>query len=354
MVSLGIMTLQPLLESMYFKSIAKRAPFYNITVYCFHPQDWDPIDQTVTGTSYCETTNAWEYDAFPVPDFVYDRCFYAYKPLESVKQLKRQATFLGNGLPNKWRVYSALQHDPSLKKYLPKTTLLTTSDEAIDRLLHEKSLVLKPVRGSQGNGILFLHVIHGRVMMQTHYRGEMRRFSLSFSEWTAWLERLMTKSRYMVQSFLKLTNAAKQPFDIRVLMQKNTTEIWKECGRGIRKGRSNSLVSNIHNGGTIHSYTKWLTNRAPHKQKLVSTQINDIISILPSVLEKKFGDLYELGIDIGVDHDGHCLLLEANSKPGHQTIRQTDRKSASQLSDNLLAYCLYVNESKNKGAATHG
>ncbi|PWA08530.1 hypothetical protein DCC39_14730 [Pueribacillus theae] len=347
MVSLGIITLHPQLESTYFKEMAKRAPEYRIQVFRFHPKDWDPHTNTVTGAYYDERHDTWEFDVFPLPEFIYDRCFYSNnRSIERyysiVKQLKEKATFLSTGLPNKWQVHLALQNDPFLSQYLPDTALLSSSEEAIEKLLHERQLVLKPDRGAQGKGIIFLKMTGSKVEVQTHIGGSTKTASYSIDRLNQWVHRILEQNQYIAQSFLELKNEENKPFDARVLVQKNRKGMWQEYGRGIRTGRIGSLVSNIHNGGKIVPFASWQSKQEPFIQKKIEKQMEEMIQKLPYVLERHFGRLYEIGIDIGIDQNGKCWLLEANSKPGHQIIVKTEREAVYKVYENPLHFCLFL------------
>lgn len=354
MLSLGIATLQPQLEQTYFLNIAKNSSRYGIKVYRFHPKQWVQRTNLIEGDVYLEAEQRWAQKVFVLPDYIYDRCFYMEETFEKyypiMKQMKKTTTFLSIGLPNKWEVFSMLAQEDIRSLNLPKTTLIKSSDEVINRLLREQQLVLKPNRGSSGRSIFFLQqLVSGDIQVQTHVRGEIKLKCMLLHELKAWLELLIQKKQFIAQSFLRLTNADKQPFDVRLLIQKNEKGHWQESGRGLRIGKHGSLVSNLHHAGSVYSFPQWLAQFENKKQQSIFSQLKRISELFPVLLEKHFGPLFELGIDVGIDENGNCWFLEANSKPGHQTIIRTN--DIGDISERPLRYCRFLHTSFVKGAA---
>ncbi len=354
MLSFGIATLQPQLEQTYFLNIAKNSSQYDINVFRFHPKQWNQRMNLIEGDTYLEAEQRWVKQSFVLPDYIYDRCFYTEETFEKyypiMKQMKKETTFLSIGLPNKWEVFSLLERGDRRSPHLPKTTLIMQSDDVINRLLCEQQLVLKPNRGSSGRSIFFLQqLVSGDIQVQTHIRGEIKIKSMLLHELKDWLDLLIQKKQFIAQSFLRLTNDDEQPFDIRLLIQKNEKGHWQESGRGLRIGKQGSLVSNLHNGGVIYPFHQWLTEFENKKQQSILHQLERIVELFPALLEKQFGPLFELGIDVGIDENGTCWFLEANSKPGHQTIIRTN--NIEDISERPLRYCQFLHTSYTKGAA---
>lgn len=354
MISLGILTLHLQLESSYFTNIAKRSKKYNVTVFRFHPLQWDRATNEVKGEVFDHSFQKWEQCTFPLPDFIYDRCYYAHKrdvdEFAVVKRLKKKTQFLSMGLPNKWSVYEVMKRHHSLVQFLPKTEKVTSSEDVINKLKRDEKLVLKPIRGAHGKGIFFLSQTKlNKIIVQTHIHGQKKTGMFSKERFNRWLHTFNVKNNYIAQPLLQLTNDEGKPFDVRILIQKNAYGNWQETGRGIRLGKKGNLVSNIHNGGKTKAFHEWTTHVPMNEKHEVLKQLDMITSTIPPLLDKQFGPLFEIGIDVGVDQTGKCWLLEANSKPGYRTILQTLRNS--DIYENPLRYCLYLHRFESKGVA---
>lgn len=340
MISLGILTLHPHVVSEYATQIGKQSKTYQVQVYRFHPFDWDPKTNRVRGDAFDHVLDDWKPDIFTLPTFIYDRCYYSHsrhsQEFSIVQQLKRRAIFLSTGLPNKWKVYELLSREPLIASFLPKTVRVTKCEDIIQQLMQRKKIVLKPICGTHGKGMFFIEFIRSnQLFMQTHRNGKKIINTFSMDEFRAWYRDQQLESRYILQPYLHLTNKNNQPFDIRILVQKNEVGKWQEIGRGIRIGKRGNFVSNLHNGGKVQPFSQHLK-----QNRKLNRQLETVVNVLPSILDKHFHPLFELGIDMGIDPTGKCWLLEVNSKPGYRTILPA--VNIDELSEHPLRYCLYL------------
>ena len=351
MITFGFITLHPSQENKYITEIAKRAEFFNITVYRFTPTSIDPATENVHGEVFNCNTKQWESKVFPLPVYLYDRCFYTNgdeiskrsQPIMSWLKNRPSSIFIGHGLPNKWNIYKTLKENETLSAYTPATVKATSVSSIINKLIKEKRILLKPESGSQGKGIVGLIVAKGGVEVLTHKDKSriVKNFS-SKNEFSRWLGKLISSQFYLCQSLLPLQDGENRPFDIRILLQKNETGEWIEQGRGVRKGKPDYLISNVSAGGEVFSFDLWLQTVPLSKQTLLIDGIDTIIRHVPKVVETHFGSLFELGIDIGLGTDGGVWILDVNSKPGRKVVLQTDINKNEDLYKSPLRYCTYL------------
>lgn len=350
MLSFGFLTLNKKTEQLYFSEIAKRAAQFLIETFCFSPGDIDPKTELVHGRKYNSATAHWEDAVFPIPTYIYDRCFYPSeeilrKNVPIVNWLKNRSDiiFIGHGLPNKWNIYNALSSHSLLQYYIPKTTKVESTEDIFKALHAHKKILLKPENGSQGRGIISLELSGKQIELHTQrHKHLIHKIFSKKEQLSKWLQHLITTHSYLIQPFLELQDRENRPFDIRILLQKNKENNWQELGRGIRKGQQGHIISNLHGGGSVHSFTDWLASIDRNQRILLIDDINTIITHLPVALEQSFGPLFELGIDIGVAKDGTIWVLDTNSKPGHKTILETNPSIENQLYSAPLEYCKHL------------
>jgi glutathione synthase/RimK-type ligase-like ATP-grasp enzyme len=355
MISLGFLTIKRHQELAYFTEIATALKGKDLSFYRFTPLDIDPSTEMVHGLIFNESTEEWESDIFPIPDYLYDRCFYqpdvASKKAEPiVKWLKQRpgTKFLGYGLPNKWEVYQSLCDQSSISSYLPATILIETFQQLKTFLRNEKSIIIKPVNGSQGNGVIHIQLLAKEITVHTQKRGKSIHKSFSSQvDFKRFIERLIKETSFMGQNFLPLQHEEK-PFDIRILLQKNEQGEWIEQGRGVRMGCEKGIVSNLHNGGEVIPFPVILSYWKSPIKELIQEEINSIIKLLPPLLEERFGRLFELGLDIGVTKEGAVWLLDINSKPGRKVITSSSPSSNNQLYQAPYRYIHYIEQHKTK------
>ncbi|HEX6923377.1 MAG TPA: YheC/YheD family protein [Bacillales bacterium] len=352
MPSIGIITLNQNQEEKYFLDIGKNAAQLGLNAHKFIPADIDPYTEEITGETFDSDSGEWKRETFSIPEVLYDRCFYtsshAYKTnAPIVEWLKNRTMFLGFGLPNKSKVYEALQNESYLNDYTIDTIKAERADSIIDELEKKNTLLLKPENGSQGKGILVLKKQSENFIVQTDRRGKtVQKTFLRKSQLKKWLDNQLVRTSFLIQPFLTLQNEQNQPFDIRVVVQKNGSGNWSERGRGVRTGKSGALVSNLHSTGEIVDFEQWLSSLPRNKRSFLQNELSSIINRVPPLLESSFGPLFELGLDIGVDQGGAVWILEANSKPGHQTILEGAGTDGNEIAQAPLQYARYLLKQK--------
>ncbi|GAA3401677.1 YheC/YheD family protein [Paenibacillus hodogayensis] len=348
----------PIPEKLYFRRLSLLGQKLGLTVFVFFPNRIDWERGRVVGYAYREPAKRWEKGFFPIPDTIYDRCFYsnphtyvAYRePIRKLASLSG-TRFLGYGLKGKWHVHEMLMRDETLRPHMPETELLHDSGD-VRRWLEEKGeLFLKPHGGSHGKGVL--HIRQSAEGIQASgrtARNETVRFSFrSQRRMLEWVARFTAGRKYLLQRYLTLRTAEGDAFDIRALVQKNRRGLWELTGMAVRQGAPGSVTSNLHGGGHAEETAPFL-RRAYGEEKasrIVDTARNVALRV-PEVLEQYHGRLAELGVDLGVDQEGNVWVLEANSKPGRSAFAAlSDKQVSLNAIRNPILYAKYLLDSRN-------
>lgn len=330
----------------------------SMIIYVFCPTWVHTGKSGVPGYTY--ERGGWTKKWFPSPDIIYDRFFSRDSKQQRHKQRclsllseKRPFVYLTRGLAGKWVVHQALSKSNDISPYLPDTSKYEGATQLSDWLSsHGGEAFLKPQHGTHGKRTLHVKVsntgdgllIRGRSGNNTVFR---RIFPYK-ADGYEWIDRFTQKQNFLLQQYLQLNSSQEEPFDIRVLMQKNQKGVWSLTGMAVRAGRRNSLTSNLHGGGTAHEALPFLIRE---QGKSVSNELIILLTKLsqriPGYLESHFGRLAELGIDFGVDREGKVWILEVNSKPGRSSFLQIgDMKSARKSIENPIHYARYLLLSK--------
>lgn len=208
---------------------------------------------------------------------------------------------------------------------------------------------LKPKAGSHGKRTLHARLLGGKEGGGLSIRGRDRNngaFRLHFrtlDQGLSWIHRFTGSRRYIMQPYLHLTSSRNQPFDVRVLMQKNGRGAWTLTGMAVRLGGCGSLTSNLHGGGTAVAVLPFLLAEYGATGAELHEELAAAAAVLPPLLEETCGRLGELGLDFGIDAGGRIYLLEANSKPGRSVFRLTgDRRAAKLAAENPLRYARHL------------
>lgn len=354
---LGIMTgrrhgMPPLAEPEFCSHLCRAAPLFGLKVIIFHPGDVAEDGSYVSG--YAWQDGQWVPVQGPPPDILYNRCFYRTSGEKraasaALAALSRSLPW-SRGLPDKWGVYEILRRSPEAAALLPETVLYS-GREALGHMLawREYGVFLKPRAGSHGKRTLHAVLLGNRDGGGLKVRGRGRSnepFQYVFGtldEGLDWIDRFIGLRRYIIQPYLQLTGRGGQPFDVRVLMQKNGSGVWTLTGMAVRLGARGSLTSNLHGGGTAARVRPFLLAEYGRTGEDLLEELARASALLPPLLEASCGRLGELGLDFGIDAGGRIYLLEANSKPGRTVFRLTDDRIAARLAaENPLRYARHL------------
>lgn len=326
--SLGIMTRcqgSHFVDKGYYRKLTLFGRKHGIRVFVFSPRRVDFATRTVRGFEY--RGGVWKGGTFPLPAFIYDRCFIGpsyrhYKPFVEKLQNDPAITFLGYGLSGKWQVQQILARSPKIAPYLPPTQIFTLTNLQ-DTLSARGSAIIKPAAGTHGIGVVRISEKDNGFELKGRNR-ENQPFSRLFRHWGGvklFLSSFTAGRKFLVQPYLKLHTPEGIPFDVRVLVQKNGLGEWEVTGKAVRLGDPRSITSNLHGGGKAVSLSPFLARTyKPAMQERIEQQVNQLAVELPIFLEQSHGRLVELGIDIGIDTSGHVWVIEVNSRPGRNVF----------------------------------
>ncbi len=359
MITLGLLSIRFDQEEEYFTELAKRAASYNIQIVRFTPASIDPATELVNGLRFQPAMQQWTQESFPIPSYVYDRCFYSTNNISKkarpiVEWLKKRpgTTFLGYGLPSKLQTYSILANDRIVASYLPQTEEVESAQKVYNKVLKERYLLLKPANGSQGNGIVRLTYERGEIEVTVQKQSDITTKPFyKKGEFEEWLQTILAGQSYMIQPFLSVQDFQWRPFDIRILLQKDKSGAWKETGRGVRIGPPHHLISNLSVGSSIVPYEEWKANSRKRDIMLIEDDITTIVKHVPLALENELQPLFEIGLDITIDRNRAVWLLDINSKPGRKVLLEADPACAETLFNAPLQYCKFLDDSLSKKGA---
>ncbi len=351
MIAFGIMTLSMDSEASYMDEIAIRAHSCGMECFRFLPSKINPHTLKVEGKRFEFEQQHWIDCEFPIPSLLYDRCFYGDDdhskqciPIVSWLKSREDLTFLGYGLPNKLDLYHALKSS-ALTPYLPQSQSISEISTVLAELNKWKRLIIKPINGSQGYGIYYLKKNNKTFHVKTEKNKKIiSRIFPNEMKLSGWLKPLIQQRKYLVQPYLDLVNTELQPFDIRILLQKNEQGQWVERGKGIRTGNTGGILSNLSAGGSVVDFAEWSSNLTSSNLEYICNELDFILTNLPVLLEKEFLPLFELGIDIGVAKNGAIWILDVNSKPGRKVLLKTNAEMKDTLSLAPLLYGKFLSE----------
>lgn len=283
----------------------------NAKLVIFTPYGIKWKKQTVTGVIF--NGNTWEKGIMSFPDVVYNR-LYGTHP----KTLARLAEELGSenvfnycNRLDKIKVYQILANS-QIKHYVPRTENYCCKT-LTKWLASYKKIILKPHHGHYGDNIFLLshNTKQYDIFVESLYRPKY-----SFGQITAlckWIAELMSdlpKQKLLLQQWIEPQKIDERYFDIRVLLQKNSSGLWGLTAIMSRIARLKIFVTNyvyrIMDGYELLAELG-LINMLPSIEK-ICIQVGEVLS-------KQLGTLGELSIDFLIDGANRMWIIEVNGKP---------------------------------------
>lgn len=297
--------------------------FNGVIVYT--PQDVNLATRQIYG--YVYRNGAWSRQRTGYPAINLDIGFYPESSLRKARLVKnsKELRFTAYGLGNKCKIQSHLVRSPFLQPYLLPTEQVTTAREFIQFLKTHRSIMLKPINGWGGKGII-------RVTLEPNHftveQNEKPIRCLPVSYLGTYIRSVLRNGRHLMQKWIDIRNRSGRVFDIRALVQKNGE--WQTTGTAVREGRQGKITSNIKSGGSAHQVSEYLRREFDSERgEALTSSIAEIAQYIPPYMERSYHTrLSELGIDLAVDESGRLWLLEVNIKPGRMIMREVYGKKA--------------------------
>ncbi|MFD2169489.1 YheC/YheD family protein [Tumebacillus lipolyticus] len=332
-------------------ALEQRAHELGIRACLFHPEDFDRSLKRVHGL-VCERAGekmVWRRVVCPLPEIVYDNVYVHLSSTLSVMRvrhfLERRGTPTFNPrMGNKAELADWLRKYPDLWKHHPETMQFTDRKQVNDLLSRHRSVYLKPVLGSAGQGIVEIRPEGEQYRVRAvKYGRDRRSISLLMSEpqMLAWAGREQRRMQYIAQGGCELIWIDDSKIDLRTHLQRNRKGEWECVGLVVKRGSPHSIVSNYHAGGSVHSFG-WLMRHAseqgfpmPDRQKVIELSI----AICKAYAEKS-SHLASLGLDLGIDQTGQLWLLDVNARPGRNILDEQQKLRCQQLNAEFASYLL--------------
>ncbi|WP_123040288.1 YheC/YheD family protein [Cohnella candidum] len=243
---------------------------------------------------------------------------------------------------NKAKLHKLLNENSEIASHLPESISATRVSDILALLNKHSFIYLKPIRGSQGKGIVEIRQTGAnRYAVRTSGPAAkgLRDITMTEARLRAFCLRRLRKGKYLAQQGLDLIRRGDRKIDFRVVVHRGEDGQWHGAGIRPKLGRPGSIVTNSHAGGTK---TTWEELRAwadlsgtllPAAEHLVK----------PAILAVKYltrfrPTLSHLGIDVAVDRKGGIYLLDFNEIPGRDLLTPSMLKRVTDLTAGFASY----------------
>jgi len=217
----------------------------------------------------------------------------------------------GRMLASKWLKTTALLTDGYVARHIPPTRIYSRGNmkTMLDRF---GMVVLKPVRGAGGNGVV--KVSRSGRGYRVHAKTSVRHFN-TFAALCGHIGRLKGRRAYLIQKGIRLATIAGRPVDYRVKYVK-TESGWRIRAMVGRVARKGLFVTNLCRGGMQVSASQGIARSlSPSLIAAKKSHMRNLTRVSTSLLERRFPGIGQLGYDYGIDVGGRIWMLEVNTRP---------------------------------------
>lgn len=220
---------------------------------------------------------------------------------------------------SKWAKTNVMLQNETLRRHTPETRLFNHHNLLF--MLNKYHMVyVKPCFGSRGRGVMKVEKL-GSGGSTTLYRFQSGACKYTFGSYDqAYRALVRAKGRagesYLVQQGIHLLKYKGRPFDIRIMVQRNTEGQYEVTGWLGRAAHPHKIVTNGSQGGTIYSVEHLLKNcGVPRQVHAIQEEMKQLGLIAIRQLSQVYSGMQEIGLDVGIDRDGKSWILEANTRP---------------------------------------
>lgn len=340
MKSLGIFENQNEPVSEYVTKVSQFAHQSGFQVYRLCSANLELTEGIADGFFY--DGYQWNRDRFQIPKMIYDRTIeenHKEKTLhESILnqiKLRPDIIFISYGLPDFCSIYNILKHNSSINPYLPETTMVQIRKSTLHKLRSGKKFLLRPIFAFNRNEMYTIQFSNEHYIIQPINNDLNTQKQLPSGKFIKWLESLVNKQDFMLQPFIHVKAT------IHVLLQKNFEGQWIE--------RAKSVYANQN----FTTYDKWIKSLPSRKKAYITLEINELLQIIPPLLETIFHRLFEFSMNIVIDENGALWLSDFHSKPEYSLFTAVNPSLSKILERSPVEYAKYLLDSYEKGEAKH-
>ncbi|HEY8348037.1 MAG TPA: YheC/YheD family protein [Symbiobacteriaceae bacterium] len=310
-------------QTAFAQQVTKLGRKAEVEVICFGPEDVDRTSRRLSASRYLGPRRGWVREQTPLPDVLWNRCLRQDHDGLLAWFAEQSVPSINSACLNKWEMYQCLRSDEMLQPHLPETLLVTGGETVVEMLQRHPVVLLKPLMGTGGRGILRGRLSGLGVMQFEFVSAETGMLKEAYVEWEQldrWLQRRKAAGRYIVQQELSLAVFYGRVADLRVLVQKDGQGCWSVTGMGCRVARNGHFTANLQTGGQGVPADLLLEAVAPDpgQREALQERVASLALRAAHQIEACLGPMGELGLDFGLDRRGDLWLLEANALPGRE------------------------------------
>ncbi|MGM0876157.1 MAG: YheC/YheD family protein [Bacillota bacterium] len=272
--------------------------------------------------------NSGEYilTAIPKPPVIHNRIFTnTTKEKKKVKELQSEGIniFNENNRYTKLTIYEILKKKKELFPYVPETVRANKAN-LMYMMKKYNELILKPSSGSLGVGISKLSRINARNWEFSYYKNRSLNKERFSDNWPVKLKDLLSSTDVLIQQRIPLALSKGGHFDTRVSVQKNQSGEWQVSGIVGKVAKKGRFITNVAQGGTCYPLKEILKDLPHLDNQQLKKEIEQLSIKVVQQLESEIPNLADLGLDVGITHEGKPMFIECNGRDLRVTFQNAN------------------------------
>lgn len=333
-------------QDSFFRGLLNSMNQLHGWAYVFTPQDINWQKNRIWGYYLLPNKRSWQRSWFPFPDVCYNRYFKHSSSVPpdtpiAIARLQGRVKTFNSHIGTKLKVHKQLSQETDIAAHLPDTRLFSSANQLNAMLNKYKAVYIKPVNGSQGQGIIKVSKKNKGYSVRTSFRqGESNYESLAGVMRA--IKSASPSRQLIIQQAIRVIG--KPHFDFRLLIQKDRSSNWSVTGIAARIGTNTNITTNLHTGGHAVSLGHILEIRGLDSQHITAIQqdMEWLALRIAKSIARNARLIGELGLDFIVDHRGKVWFLEANPKPARASFGQIDKDLRIQTISRPMEYACYL------------
>ncbi|MFD1178300.1 YheC/YheD family protein [Paenibacillus puldeungensis] len=290
----------------------------------------DIVPKQEACTAYVWDGTDYRKMVIPVPSVIHNRALYpeaaAHRKIHSLIS-QGITVFNVNNRYGKDVIHRLLWNVPQLRGYLPVAAPVKPGTLRA-MMSRYPDLILKPIRGSVGHGIMRLQYTDNcweLTYASTVEKKSWTTVKLRRGELPIWTRRRLQRTPYLVQERIPLAEYETRPLDLRVTVQRGLLGEWGVTGLFVKAAPQGGFVCNIAKGGDAHPAADLLAKVLPaHQVPAVITHVEALALAIARHLSSCLPLLADLGLDIGLTATGQPYFIECNGRDQRYGFRKAE------------------------------
>jgi glutathione synthase/RimK-type ligase-like ATP-grasp enzyme len=338
-------------------SLAKSAAKEGMQILVFSPLCLDWHSERINGLTYNIENSKWESIECTFPNIIYDRATFTDNEKEIGNFVRQRLSkdykisFVNSkSYFNKWETHKVLSKNSDIIGYLPDTARYVHPFQIVDFLNKYASVYMKDSAGRLGRNIFKLQKIENNLYtLNYQIDGLTHSDKLTLEEIHSFLiDNKFVEKNIIIQQGIEIAKIDNHPFDVRILAQKKDIDTWEVVDKSLRVASPGSIVTNVSSGGEVRKFNAVIPFLFSDSS-LISKDIDILTINVCKELEKNYGKLGELGIDIALDKTGKIWLIEVNGKPAKLCVFHSgDLELIDKACRNVIIYSKQLNTLRNE------